>query len=69
MSNLTHTQYGVRWLPDGPVFAYDHRRDAEYEMREKGRGVLMAHDYEPGTSNSTGWYEVATETTPEGDPR
>lgn len=42
------TQYGVRWLPGKPVFAYRSRREAEQEISARGSGVLMSHAGIPG---------------------
>ena len=55
----TAQQYGVRW-PTGSVFAYASREAAETALAEDGRGigVLVVHEYEPGTPNSTEWREV-----------
>jgi hypothetical protein len=52
-------QYGIRW-PTGSVFPFHSREDAETALREDGRGVgvLVVHEYEPGTANATGWREV-----------
>ena len=52
-------QYGIRW-PTGSVFAFRSRGDAEAALAEDGRGigVLVVHEYEPGTSNATEWREV-----------
>jgi hypothetical protein len=51
-------QYGVRFAADLPVFAFPSREDAEGFQAEKGRGVLVVHEYEPDTPNSTEWREV-----------
>jgi hypothetical protein len=52
-------QYGIRWSADS-VFAFNSREDAEAALREDGRGVgvLVVHEIEPGTPNSTEWREV-----------
>ena len=66
---IRDSQYGIRW-PTGSVFAFPSREAAEGALREDGRGVgvLVVHEYEPGTSNSTEWAEVPAEpvTTREG---
>lgn len=51
-------QYGVRFAAGGPVFAFPSREDAEGFQAEKGRGVLVVHEYEPDTPTSTEWREV-----------
>jgi hypothetical protein len=57
---LRDQQYGIRWST-GSVFAFNSREDAEAALRKDGRGVgvLVVHDIEPGTPNSTEWREVA----------
>jgi hypothetical protein len=53
-SNLTATQFGIRW-PAGSVFAHPSRESAEAALKADGRGigVLVVHEYEPGTPNAT----------------
>ena len=61
---IRDTQYGVRW-PTGSVFSFSSRDEAEWELAHGGPawtsttpGVLVVHEYEPGTSNCTEWREV-----------
>ena len=59
---LSAQQYGIRWGADNDVvFAYGSRPLAEAALGEDGRsiGILVVHEYEPGTPNSTEWREVA----------
>ena len=54
-------QYGIRWGADNDVvFAYGSRALAEAALGEDGRsvGILVVHEYEPGTPNATEWREV-----------
>jgi hypothetical protein len=53
-------QYGIRWGSDSPVFAFGSRAIAEQALADDGRGigVLVVHEYEPHTPNSTEWREV-----------
>jgi hypothetical protein len=54
-------QYGIRWGADNDVvFAYGSRPLAEAALGEDGRsiGILVVHEYEPGTPNCTEWREV-----------
>ena len=60
---IRDTQYGIRYDATGPVFAFPSRAEAQQEQRERARsglswGVLVVHEYEPGTPNSTEWREV-----------
>lgn len=52
-------QYGIRW-PSGSVFSYGSRELAEAALGDDPRrvGVLVVHEYEPGTANATEWREV-----------
>lgn len=52
-------QYGVRFKPDGPVFAEASREKAEALRDEKGRGVLVAHEFVQGQPSDDEWREVA----------
>ena len=59
--NLSAQQYGIRWGADSDVvFAYGSRALAEAALGEDGRsvGILVVHEYEPGTPNATEWREV-----------
>jgi hypothetical protein len=59
--NLSAQQFGVRWGTDNDVvFAYPSREDAWTAIREdsRGIGILVVHEYEPGTPNSTEWRAV-----------
>jgi hypothetical protein len=55
-------QYGVRWIPDGPVFGFRSRDDAEDALRKDGRGigVLVVSEGVAGQPQSewTPWAEV-----------
>lgn len=57
--NQIFQQYGIRW-PTGVVFPFISREAAEASLVEDGRGVgvLVVHEYEPGTPNATEWREV-----------
>ena len=56
---MSGTQYGIRW-PTGSVFAFPSRDAAEAYLARNARlpGVLVVHEYEPGTPNATEWREV-----------
>ncbi|MEO3978955.1 hypothetical protein [Streptomyces sp. CAU 1734] len=56
------TQYGVRWIPAGPVFAYGSRSEAVREMEARGRGALVFQQGIPGTPEAqwTPWAPVDT---------
>jgi hypothetical protein len=56
---MTGTQFGIRW-PTGSVFAFGSREGAEKALAEDGRevGVLVVHEFEPGTANSSEWREA-----------
>ena len=59
MSAKRGTQYGIRW-PTGSVFAFPSREAAEAYLAANARllGVLVVHEYEPGTPDATEWREV-----------
>ena len=52
-------QYGIRWAT-GSVFPFSSRQEAETTLREddRGTGVLVVCDYEPGTPRRTEWRPV-----------
>ena len=60
MSAKRGTQYGIRWLT-GSVFAFPSRDAAEAYLAANGRllGLLVVHEYEPGTPDATEWREVS----------
>lgn len=51
-------QYGVRFKPDGPVFAENSRAKAEALRDKEGRGVLVAHEFVPHQPSTDEWYEI-----------